>query len=250
MNLADVRKKWNRDRNDRRLFRFLADLHHLSPRERKLLLAIGSAGRVLRTSEVFVRPSLFARSPEPKTWPHFEVAQLHTKLFTLSTSSYGVPVPTGTRYPSDPPGSHLPLSTTIQSAPANRQEPHEPPATAHPVFEAPGRPDASTIVVQAAAFRSSAVTPTREPAASDSESGWTRPLRHFTRRWIRGSKPHRAQATPTAVSPPPDSAPGAPPLRGDHAPPPNETRSGAIEGVSLERVDDPSIPGLAPTARE
>ncbi|MCA8962152.1 MAG: hypothetical protein KDC38_16615 [Planctomycetes bacterium] len=72
---------WRRRRADERLFQRLADANDLSADDRKLLFALADRHRLVRRSEIFVRPSLFATSPDRATWPTRKLSELAQRLF-------------------------------------------------------------------------------------------------------------------------------------------------------------------------
>lgn len=269
MNWSSTLRRWQRERDDRRLFRYLCDLHRLAPRERKLLTALGEQGRVLRESEIFVRPALFARSPEPKTWPHHEVAQLHAKLFGVvhvaaPTASLGHPTgypqayPHGYPQPFSPPvgGPQWPgsvsaspaispaSSTSVASAAGPMAEPR-------PGEVAPAPPlgvSAASPVIPSPTFEAPAPTPVVSPAAAPPEpqpertrtARWKRPLDLLRRARSRADTSHR-DVPPTT---PPTSLPtgGATPT----STPPTMSAP-RVPGVSFTQVEDPAVPGLPAT---
>lgn len=258
MNWSNTLRRWQRERDDRRLFRYLCDLHRLAPRERKLLLALGEQGRVLRDSEIFVRPALFARSPEPKTWPHHEVAQLHAKLFGVIHVAAPTPPP---GYASDfapgvPQGfSHLGVGPSLPNPtliPTQIPNPAPTPPMASAVGPAP--PSVSTQPAPTHAAPAypglthsvpappggvAAVLP--EPPAEPTPSRaarWKRPLDLLRR---ARSRAETTRAAPTTTAPTPDGTPRSSTRPTSTAPAPG------VPGVSFTQVEDPAVPGLPST---
>ena len=73
--------RWKQNRDDVRLFQHLADVHEPDPAQQELLGAIAERESVVRLSEIFVRPALVERSPDPSRWPAPEVKRLRQRLF-------------------------------------------------------------------------------------------------------------------------------------------------------------------------
>ncbi|MGE3166108.1 MAG: hypothetical protein AB7O52_14470 [Planctomycetota bacterium] len=72
---------WQRQRADSRLFRHLAHALELDLDDQELLVAIADQHQLVRTSEVFLRPTLFAQSPLPDRWSDARLAALRQRLF-------------------------------------------------------------------------------------------------------------------------------------------------------------------------
>ena len=73
--------RWKQNRDDTRLFQHLAEVHELDRSQQELLAAIAERENVVRLSEIFVRPALVERSPDPSRWPAPEVKRLRKRLF-------------------------------------------------------------------------------------------------------------------------------------------------------------------------
>ncbi|MGA1202112.1 MAG: hypothetical protein ACO4BJ_03925 [Planctomycetota bacterium] len=83
---ARRRRERERSRLDDALFRHLGDIHELSSEERALLGAIASERGFPRRSDIFVRPSVIAESPDHDRWP---VSQVRRVARLLSTGESG-----------------------------------------------------------------------------------------------------------------------------------------------------------------
>ncbi len=81
MGLENTFKTWRRRRSDEKLFRQLCDAHQLRAEQRRLLGALADRYRLVRISEIFVRPSLFTASPDRGSWSDQKVSELRDILF-------------------------------------------------------------------------------------------------------------------------------------------------------------------------
>ena len=74
-------RKWRGQRADSQLFRALARAHGLSRVERQVLVHLADGEQLVRTSEVFVRPSLFESSADARRIPVETLEKLAQRLF-------------------------------------------------------------------------------------------------------------------------------------------------------------------------
>ena len=74
-------RRWRKNRADERLFRHLASVFELESREEEILIAVADVNQTVRLSEVFVRPSLLQKNPEPGEFDDREVVQLRNRIF-------------------------------------------------------------------------------------------------------------------------------------------------------------------------
>ena len=72
--------RWRRGRADQRLYRHLGQTHRLGSEELELLTALADHHRLVRLSEIFVRPGLFNGSPDPSRWGPREVRALRDRI--------------------------------------------------------------------------------------------------------------------------------------------------------------------------
>jgi len=115
-------KTWRRRRADYRLFRELCDAHQLASRQRHLLTALADRYRLVRLSEIFVRPSLYITSPDRGTWSNAEIRDLKSLLFAPAGTA---PETIGTKI--DPPTTPTPADQTFDSeAPLVRETIEDP----------------------------------------------------------------------------------------------------------------------------
>ena len=73
-------RDWKRHRADQRLFRHLASIHQIEAEQLKLLNAIAEEARLVRVSEVFVRPDLFDRNPDRSQFTDRQLARLRKQV--------------------------------------------------------------------------------------------------------------------------------------------------------------------------
>ena len=72
--------KWRLARADLRLFRHLSRVHRLALEEVELLIALADQHRLVRVSEIFLRPGLFSGTPDGQRWKSSQVRQLGQRL--------------------------------------------------------------------------------------------------------------------------------------------------------------------------
>ena len=73
--------KWRRARADERLFRHLAAVHRLDPRDLELLTALADQHHLVRVAEIFVRPSLFEENPDPRRWSDSQLEEIRQRIY-------------------------------------------------------------------------------------------------------------------------------------------------------------------------
>ena len=73
-------QKWRKVRADVRLFRHLSRIHDLTTEDMEILTALADHHRLVRLSEIFVRPGLFEDSPDPQRWDFACVQELRRRL--------------------------------------------------------------------------------------------------------------------------------------------------------------------------
>ncbi|MEM7164327.1 MAG: hypothetical protein AAF581_02630 [Planctomycetota bacterium] len=74
-------RQWRRTRADERLFHHLSELFELEARDEDVLISLADEHRLVRISEIFVRPSLWQSSPDPRNYSDAEIGKLHTRVF-------------------------------------------------------------------------------------------------------------------------------------------------------------------------
>ena len=79
--LAKRVRQWRRTRADERLFKHLAELFKLERRDEDVLIGLADEHKLVRISEVFVRPSLWKKSPDPRSYPDKEMTALRQRVF-------------------------------------------------------------------------------------------------------------------------------------------------------------------------
>lgn len=73
-------RNWRQARADERLFRHLGAIHDLDRRQLELLIALADHHRLVRISEIFVRPSLLGTNPDPEEWSDAELAAVQRRV--------------------------------------------------------------------------------------------------------------------------------------------------------------------------
>ncbi len=68
--------QWRRNRSDYKLFQHLSEVHELTSKQKDILVSIANRHKLVRISEIFVRPSLFALSPNLKKYSNEELMEL------------------------------------------------------------------------------------------------------------------------------------------------------------------------------
>ncbi len=79
-------ERWQRSRADERLFRHLAEVHGLDDDDIELLASIADHQRLVRISEIFLRPSLFSVNPDAERWPARDLVRIRQRIFEGSKS--------------------------------------------------------------------------------------------------------------------------------------------------------------------
>lgn len=124
MNLLDRILPRRDERYADRLFESLASAHGLSRDDERLLLAIADSSKVVRAAEVFVRPSLFHRSPDRSRWSTKDVDRIAAKLFDRvpDRSSPSSAEESGTTEAAGSPDEGSSMDDTASSSSASRPE--------------------------------------------------------------------------------------------------------------------------------
>ena len=77
---ARRRREKEREKQDSALFDHLAQVHRLSEEDQDLLTAIAAEREFSRRSDMFVRPSLIERTPDPDRWSPAQVRRVAETL--------------------------------------------------------------------------------------------------------------------------------------------------------------------------
>lgn len=149
-------RQWRRMRTDERLFKHLSELFQLEARDEDVLIAIADHHKLVRISEVFVRPQLWAQTPALKDLDEAEMADLHRRVFgeqpgpatTAATTSESSDAPPATTDATEAAGAAATAtSTTDDAAPPELATSDAPlpvaAATTNPTTPAPAEPVAN-----------------------------------------------------------------------------------------------------------
>lgn len=82
-------KEWRKSRADERLFGHLCQVFRLEREEAQMLIELADAHELVRLSEIFVRPGLFATDRRPPQLAAENVARLARRIFERAPGAAG-----------------------------------------------------------------------------------------------------------------------------------------------------------------